>query len=178
MDKNLSWTSSLGEAYVNQQQDVMDAVQRMRQKAKTAGNLQSNDQVKVEEKDHDLEIQPADPDVVYVPEYDPWLVYGPGLVAWPGWYWYPGLYFVGPGIGFGLGFGIGWFGGFGWGWGHWGFDWHNRAVLFDHGRYYSRSNTFYNRNNYYRGAGARGFNGERGVPSRPFNGDDRAARGY
>ncbi len=123
MDKNLAWTSSLGEAYVNQQQDVMDAVQRMRQKAKSAGNLRSNDQEKVVESNNDIEIQPASPDVVYVPEYDPWLVYGPGLVAWPGWYWYPGLYFVGPGIGFGLGFGIGWYGGFGWGWGHWGFDW-------------------------------------------------------
>src|SRR5437868_1099124 len=51
MDKNLSWTSSLGDAYVNQQQDVMDAVQAMRQKAKAAGNLNSTSQEKVTEKD-------------------------------------------------------------------------------------------------------------------------------
>jgi hypothetical protein len=157
MDKNLSWTSSLGEAYVNQQQEVMDAVQRMRQKAKTAGNLQSNDQVKVKEKDNDIEIEPADADVVYVPEYDPWLVYGPGLVAWPGWYWYPGLYFVGPGIGFGLGFGIGWYGGFGWGWGHWGFDWRSHYVWFDHHPWTSHSAVIFNHNNFYRAGGGRGY---------------------
>lgn len=151
MDKNLSWTSSLGEAYVNQQQDVMDAIQRMRQRAKSAGNLNSNSQENVRDENGDLEIEPASPDVVYVPEYDPWLVYGPGLVAWPGWYWYPGLYFTGPGIGFGFGFGIGWFGGFGWGWHHWGFDWAHHYVWFDHAPYYSHSAVIFNHNNFYRG---------------------------
>jgi len=61
----------------------------------------------------------GEPDVVYVPTYDPWLVYGPPVVAYPGWFWYPGLYAVGPGISFGFGFGIGFFGGFGWGFHHW-----------------------------------------------------------
>jgi hypothetical protein len=51
MDKNLSWTSSLGDAYMNQQQDVMDAVQVMRQRAETAGNLKSNSQQKVEKQE-------------------------------------------------------------------------------------------------------------------------------
>jgi hypothetical protein len=63
-------------------------------------------------------IEPADPEVVYVPEYDPWLVYGEPIGIWPGWYWYPGLFFDGPGLSFGFGFGVGFFGGFGWGWGH------------------------------------------------------------
>ena len=71
-------------------------------------------------------------------------------MAWPGWYPYPGIWFGGPYLSFGIGFGIGFFGGFGWGWGHWGFDWHDRYAIYNHGRYYSRSNTFYNRNNYYR----------------------------
>jgi len=48
-------------------------------------------------------IEPADPEVVYVPEYDPWLVYGEPIGIWPGWYWYPGLFFDGPGIAFGFG---------------------------------------------------------------------------
>jgi hypothetical protein len=61
-------------------------------------------------------IEPADPDVVYVPAYDPWLVYGDPIMAWPGWYPYPGIWFGGPYLSFGIGFGIGWFGGFGWGW--------------------------------------------------------------
>jgi Protein of unknown function (DUF3300) len=122
MDKNLSWTSSLGDAYYNQEQDVMDAVQVMRRKAQDAGNLKTTPQLKVTEQDSAIDIQPADPDVVYVPAYDPWLIYGYPVVAWPGWYPYPGIWFGGPSLSFGVGFGIGWGGGFGWGWGHWGFD--------------------------------------------------------
>src|ERR1700678_4360694 len=71
MDKNLSWTSTLGDAYYNQQQDVMDAVQVMRRKAQDAGNLKSTPQQTVTAEDSDIDIQPADPDVVYVPAYDP-----------------------------------------------------------------------------------------------------------
>jgi len=179
MDKNLSWTSSLGDAYYNQQQDVMAAVQVMRQKAEDAGNLKSTPQQVVKSQDSDIVIEPADPDVVYVPAYDPWVVYGYPIVGWPGWYPYPGIWFGGPYLSFGLGFGIGWFGGFGWGWGHWGFDWHNHVVLYNHNTYFSRSTTFYNRNNFYRGGGDRGgaFNRPGGA-ARPFGGDRQAARGY
>src|SRR5580692_12937109 len=96
MDKNLAWTSSLGDAYVNQQQDVMNAVQVMRERAEQAGNLKSTSQEKVSNKGQNIVIAPADPQVVYVPEYDPWLVYGAPIGIWPGWYWYPGLFFDGP----------------------------------------------------------------------------------
>ena len=161
MDKNLSWTSSLGDAYYNQEQDVMDAVQVMRQKAEQAGNLKTTPQQTVTTQGSTVVIQPAAPDVVYVPAYNPWVVYGYPVVAWPGWYAYPGIWFGGPFLSFGVGFGIGWFGGFGWGWNHWGFDWHNRAVLYNHNRYYSQSRTFYNRNVYYRGG-----HGGPGAPSR------------
>jgi hypothetical protein len=179
MDKNLSWTSSLGDAYYNQQQDVMDAVQVMRRKAQDAGNLKSTPQQTVREQDSAIDIEPADPDEVYIPAYDPWLVYGGPIVAWPGWYPYPGIWFGGPYLNFGLGFGIGWWGGFGWGWGHWGFDWHNHYAVFNRGRYYSGSRTFYNRGNFYRGGGERGgaFN-RPGAAARPFDGNNRAARGY
>jgi len=165
MDKNISWTSSLGDAYYNQQQNVMDAIQRMRQKAQTAGNLKSTPQQTVQDQDNNIVIQPAQPDVVYVPAYDPWAVYGYPIAPWPYWYNYPGIWFGGPYLSFGLGFGIGWFGGFGWGWGSWGFDWHNHYAIYNHNRYYSHSNTFYNRNNYYRGGGERGVanNVNRGV---------------
>ncbi len=91
MDKNLSWTSSLGDAYYNQQQDVMDAVQVMRQRAQEAGNLQTTPQQTVTTQDSTIIIEPASPEVVYVPAYDPWLVYGGPIVAWPGWYPYPGI---------------------------------------------------------------------------------------
>jgi hypothetical protein len=203
MDKNLSWTSSLGDAFYNQQQDVMDAVQVMRQRAQAAGNLRSTSQQAVADQDSTITIEPTNTEVVYVPAYDPWLVYGDPLVAWPGWYPYPGIWFGGPYLAFGVGFDIGFVGAFGWGWGQWGFDWRNRYPLYNHGRYYSRSNTFYNRNSYYRGergvardvqqgvgAGRTGYAGRpgedarsreasRGDPSaaRPFNGTE-AARGY
>jgi hypothetical protein len=177
MDKNLSWTSSLGDAYYNQQQDVMDAVQTMRQRAQAAGDLKSTEQQTVSTQDATIAIQPANPDVVYVPAYDPWLVYGGPIAAWPGWYPYPGIWYGGPYVSFGMGFGVGWFGGFGWGWHNWGFDWHNRYATFNHGRYYSRSNTFYSRSN--NSGGGRGVAGNRaGAAGRAFNGDSKAARGY
>jgi hypothetical protein len=132
MDKNLSWTSSLGDAYYNQQQDVMDAVQVMRQRAQEAGNLKTTDQQTVTTQDSTIIIEPASPEIVYVPAYDPWVVYGGPIVAWPGWYPYPGIWYGGPYLSFGVGYGIGYFGGYGWGWHHWGSDWHNRVVIHDH----------------------------------------------
>ncbi len=197
MDKNLSWTSTLGDAYYNQQQDVMDAIQVMRQKAEQAGNLKSTPQQTVSNQGSTVVIQPASPDVVYVPAYNPWLVYGPGIAPWPGWYPYPGIWFGGPYLSFGVGFGVGFFGGFGWGWPHWGFDWHNHWVVHNNYRYYSHSRTFYNRNAYFRGehgAPGRGFGGHGdehgfaggrggvynrpGASPRPFEGNSRAARGF
>src|SRR5438309_6200763 len=71
MDKNLSWTSSLGDAYVNQQQTVMAAVQVMRQRAQQAGNLKSTPQQSVTTQGKTIVIEPANPEVVYVPAYDP-----------------------------------------------------------------------------------------------------------
>lgn len=193
MDKNLSWTSSLGDAYYNQQQDVMDAIQVMRQKAQQSGNLQSTPQQTVSTQGSTIVIQPAQPDIVYVPAYDPWVVYGYPVAPWPGWYPFPGIWFGGPSLFFGVGFGIGFFGGYPWGWGGWGFDWHNRYAYYNHNRYYSRSTTFYNRNTYYRGGGERGvennvnrgfdrsggnaFN-RPGASPKPFEGDRQAARGY
>ena len=187
MDKNLSWTSSLGDAYYNQQQDVMDAVQVMRERAQEAGNLKTTPQQTVTAQGSTIIIEPAEPDVVYVPAYDPWLVYGGPIVAWPGWYPYPGIWYGGPYLSFGVGFGIGFYGGYGWGWHHWGSDWHNHAVIYNHNRYYSRSNTFYNRNNYYRGGDARGgvnrgdrggFNGDRGGDRARGNEGNRPPNAY
>jgi uncharacterized membrane protein YgcG len=151
MDKNLSWTSSLGDAYANQQQDVMDAVQAMRQQARKAGHLNSNDKENVTTQGNTVVIEPANPDVVYVPEYDPWLVYGYPIVAYPGWYPVPGIFFDGPGLYFGAGFGIGFFGGFGWGWNHWGWDWHGHRMIYNHDTYISHSRTIMNRNNFNHG---------------------------
>src|SRR5258707_6731285 len=139
MDKTLSWTSSLGEAYVNQPQDVSEAVQTLREDARKAGHLDSNEQEKVTKQGNTIIIEPANPEVVYVPAYDPWLVYGGPIVAYPGWYPVPGIFWGGIGLSFGIGFGIGFFGAFGWGLGHWGYDWHGRRACFDHHAFVSHS---------------------------------------
>jgi hypothetical protein len=152
MDQNLSWTSSLGEACVNGQQNVLDAVQVMRQRAQQAGNLKSTQQESVTTQGNAIVIEPADPQVIYVPEYDPWIVYGDPLALYPGWIGVTGFFFDGPGIGFGVGIGIGLFGGFDWGWHGWGTDWHGRGLIHGDHPYIPHSREFGDRN---------GFGGER-----------------
>jgi Protein of unknown function (DUF3300) len=176
MDKNLSWTSSLGDAYINQPQDVMNAIQVMRQRAQQGGTLQTTPQQKVTQQGQTIVIEPVDPQVVYVPAYNPWVVYGAPVVAWPGWYAYPGLYVPGPGIAFGVGFGIGLFGGFGWGWHHWGADWHHHTVIFNHNTFISRSHTFINRDHFFRGGP--GFGHGEGFSHRDFEHNREDARGF
>ena len=154
MNQNLAWTSELGDAYINQRQELTQAIQTMRQRAKQAGNPRTTDQEKVTTRSQDIVIQPTSTEVVYVPQYDPWLVYGDPLAVFPGWYPYPGLFLGGPGIAFGLGFGVGFFGGFGWGWNHWGFDWHHGGrVEYNHNTYISHSTTIVNRNNFHSARG-------------------------
>jgi uncharacterized membrane protein YgcG len=148
MDKNLSWTSSLGEAYTNQEQDVMSAVQTMRQRAQSSGNLTSNTQQTVTSQGPTIVIQPANPQVIYVPAYNPWVIYGGPVVAYPGWVPVPGVWWGGPSVSFGIGFGVGYWGGFGWGWNHWGYNWSNRTVIYNRNVYINRSNTFINNRSY------------------------------
>ena len=75
MDDNLNWTTELGQAFLNQQQDVMDSIQRLRQSAFNLGNLQSTPQQQVINDGGYIEIVPADPQVIYVPVYQPDQVY-------------------------------------------------------------------------------------------------------
>jgi hypothetical protein len=174
MDKNLSWTSELGDANANQAAAVMDAVQFMRHKAQAAGHLSTTQQQVVTDQGPNVEIQPADPQVVYVPVYNPDYAYGYPIGIWPGFYpwWGPGPYFS-----WGFGFGVGAFFGFGWGWGGWGFDWGHRGILYGGGRYAYHSRAFYNRNAYFRGGGGyRGADGFRG--GAPYARGDRGARGF
>jgi hypothetical protein len=163
MDKNLSWTSALGEAYVTQSEAVMNAVQVMRARAQAAGNLKSTEQVKVKTEEKTIVIEPAAPEVVYVPAYDPWMVYGAPVVVWPGWYPYPGLYVAGPGVSFGVGFTIGLFAGYAWGWHGWGCNWGSGTVVYNHNTFVSNSQTFYGGRGGYQGyrdfGAARGYQG-------------------
>ena len=126
LSENIKWTTDLGNAFLAQQNDVMDAVQRMRKKAQDAGNLKSSEQQKVETKDVEskqvIVVEQANPQVVYVPSYNPTVVYGAPVYAYPPIaYPPPGYYAAGMAISFGVGVAMGamWSGGWGYncGWG-------------------------------------------------------------
>ena len=119
---DIQWTTDLGNAFLAQESDVMDAVQRMRKKAQDKGNLKSTEQQKVETQVIDSQpvilIEQANPQVVYVPSYDPMLVYGAPIYPYPPIYYPPpGYYAAGMAISFGIGIAMGAFWGGGWGWG-------------------------------------------------------------
>jgi Protein of unknown function (DUF3300) len=175
MATNLSWTSALGDAYYNIPQSVMNAVQVMRQRAYQAGNLKNNQQQNVSVQNQapgtappptvakgaevtvvqpppqTIVIQPAQPEVVYVPTYNPTVVYGAPVATYPG--YSTGAMVATSLISFGVGVAIGAAisggGCCGWGWNSWGCGWHNSTVVYNHNTYISTSNTFVNRNNYY-----------------------------
>ena len=182
---NLAWTSELGDAYYNQPTDVMNAIQQMRREAKKHGTLKSNDQIKVEDKHGYITIEPKDPEsrVVYVPAYDPWVVYGFPVAPWPGWVTVPGVWWDGPGLYFGVGFGLGPFWGYGWGWPAWGLRWWGGGIYFGGGPWHPWGPTFFDRGYYYHGDPGfahrypsteqfnRGFEGRApGTRSGPFSG--------
>ena len=142
--ENIKWTTDLGNAFLAQQSDVMDAVQRMRMKAKNAGNLKSTEQQKVETKMVESKtivvIQPANPQVVYVPSYNPVVVYGPPVYPYPPIYYPPPSYYAaGAAIAFGVGIAIGaaYHGGWGYGCG-WGA--HNNVNINVNNNYVSHNN--------------------------------------
>ena len=123
---DIQWAAELGNAFLAQQDDVMGAVQRMRVKAQDKGNLKSNEQMKVEtkvvESKQVIVIEQSNPQVVYVPSYDPVVVYGAPAYPYPPIYYPPpGYYAAGMAISFGVGLAIGaaWGGGWGYncGWG-------------------------------------------------------------
>jgi Protein of unknown function (DUF3300) len=137
---NIKWTTDLGNAFLDQEGDVMDAVQRMRAKAAAAGSLKSTEQQTVETKVVEnktvVVIQPASPQVVYVPVYNPVVVFGPPVYAYPPIYYPPPTYFAGgAAIRFGSGVSIGVWGGGGWGF---GFGWGQRNVIINVNNRYFR----------------------------------------
>lgn len=210
MASNLPWTRALGEAYVNDPTDVLNAVQSLRNKAVASGKLKSNQYLTVRTTSRDdmpapqdddayaddadapsvydgpaiidapdeiVEIEPAQPDYVYVPYYDPWAFYGYPIAPWPGYAWaWPSPAYYGPRFGvFGFGSAIALDFGFGypWGWSAWNtrwWGWHDRGwrgpcVVYNQRRYFDHSshivNHFANRGGWDR----RNFAGRDGAPS-------------
>ncbi len=158
MNQDVRWTTDLGNAFLGQQADVMAAVQRLRARAQANGKLRTTPQEVVTTQAQGdqsvIAIQPADPQIIYVPTYDPTYIWGA-----PAYGYYPGLFY--PTYGFGWGFGIpigGFYGGWGgWGGWGWGFNWFGRGLYVNGG--------FFNHYGYRYGGGyggyRAGFNGSR-----------------
>ena len=134
MSQKLDWTQKVGDAFLEQQADVMDTVQKLRKKAADAGNLKSTEQQKVIVEREVIRVEPVNPQVVSVPVYDPWWVYGPWWwPAYPPYVVYPYNFGVAIAPGF-IWFGAGLFVGAYWGsWGYWG--WHNHACYVNRNYY-------------------------------------------
>jgi hypothetical protein len=144
LNQDIRWTTDLGNAFLAQQADVMNAVQQMRARAQTNGSLSSTPQQTVTTEDQGgqraIVIQPANPQIIYVPYYDPLYVWGPPVYGF-----YPPLFYSGLGFGFGRGFNLSfyfddWGGWDGWGWGP---SWFGRLVFVN--------NSFFPRYGFYRG---------------------------
>jgi hypothetical protein len=134
LNQDITWTTNLGNAFLAQQADVMDSIQRMRIKAQAAGKLSSTDQQKVVTSNDSgktvVEIQPTNPQVIYVPYYDPAYVWGPDVYyPYPPLYYPAGAFFFGAGIFLGAAF-VGCCGYGGWGW-HPG--WGRHTVIINQG---------------------------------------------
>src|SRR5215469_11953788 len=144
LSQNVTWTNDLGNAVLAQQDGVMQAIQRMRQRAQQSGALQSTPQQTVATTTSNgqtyITIEPASPQVVYIPQYNPEVVWGAPAYAYP----YPAMYYP-PGLGlisWGAGFALGaiWGGS----WNNWGWNarWGNNNIFVN--------NNFINRNNFNR----------------------------
>lgn len=137
LTEDMNWTTQLGNAFLAQQNDVMQAVQAMRAQAQAKGTLKSTPQETVSTEDQNgqqaISIEPTDPDMWYVPYYNPAWAWGP-----PAWGAYPPLVYPGIDVGFGWDPGIDlglWFGGWGgWGWGGWGWspNWFGGGIGIDY----------------------------------------------
>jgi uncharacterized membrane protein YgcG len=155
MADSLDWTTALGQAYVNQTDDVMASVQRLRQDARNVGNLVTTPQQDVEVDDGYIEIWPAQAQFCYVPIYDPGLAFiGSGGV------------FGGPVVTFGAGFPVGV-------WLIYDFDWRHHHIYYhgwsQGGAWIARSRPFIHINNVYVNYNFKNVAFNRGVTARPVN---------
>jgi hypothetical protein len=202
MARNVGWTNELGNAYYNQPLDVLEAVQVLRQRAQTAGNLQSSPEEQVSYDQGAIELAPVNPEMVYVPVYNPWSVYGEPITPYAGFSWlgalgsvlgsFGGSTFGSGAIRFGVGIAMAAFSHTPWGWLGWAVSWLAHAVLFNHSDYTTHSATVANwglprggvgvfsGRSGYGGGYARGVEGAGGVSAQGFARPPSASaqRGY
>ena len=137
MARNLPWTTDLGNAYYNQRPETLEAVQVLRSRAQTAGTLQTTAQESVNYVGGNIELAPVNPQVVYVPIYNPWAVYGQPVSPYPGFSLFGALgsFLNSSAVHWGLGIAMSAFGHTPWGWLAWGLNWLAQAVLFNNSDY-------------------------------------------
>jgi len=141
MDRSLEWTTDLGNAYYNQPQDVLETVQVLRQRAQNAGTLQSTPQQEISYNQGYIQLAPVNPQVVYVPSYNPWDVYGQPVQPYPGFSLLGALQsFAGSApLKYGLGIAMSAFNHNSFGWVGWALNWLTQSVLFHQDNYSSQS---------------------------------------
>ena len=153
MSEKLDQTQKLGDVFLAQQKDVLDAIQRLRAKAEAAGNLKTTQEQKVIVEEKIIKIEPANPQVVYVPTYNPTVVYGAWpYPAYPPTPWYPPGYVATAAFSFAAGVAVGAAWGYAWG----GCNWGRGDVDIDINRNTNINNTHINRENYKQQFQARG----------------------
>jgi hypothetical protein len=183
MDRDLQWTTDLGNAYYNQPQDVLQTIQVLRQRAESAGTLQNTPQETLSDSQGYLQIAPTNPEVVYVPAYNPWDVYGQPIQPYSGFSLLGSLAsFAGSAaVRFGPGIAMAAFNHTPFGWATWALNWLTQSVLFHQSNYVTRSTSVArwnvpNRGVPYRGVPSRGPNP--GPTSRPMSVYDHAPGDY
>ena len=157
MDHDIAWTTDLGNAYYNQPQDVMQTIQVLRQRALSAGTLQNTPQEAVTDNQGYLQLAPVNPQVVYVPAYNPWAVYGQPIQPYSGFSLFGSLAsFAGSAaLRFGPGIAMGAFNATPFGWATWALNWLAQSIFFHHSNYTTHSTTVAHWNQP-RGGGFRG----------------------
>jgi len=143
MNRDLHWTTDVGNAYYNQPQDMLETIQLMRQRAEDAGSLRSTPQETVTYQQGYIQLAPSTPQVVYVPAYNPWDVYGQPVQPYPGFSLIGALdSFAGSApVRFGLGIALQAFSHTPFGWAGWALNWLTSSIFFHQSPYTSQSTT-------------------------------------
>jgi len=174
MDLDLQWTTELGNAYYNQPQDVLQTVQVLRRRAQAAGTLQNTPQEAVSYNQGYIQLAPVNPQVVYVPAYNPWDVYGAPVTPYRGFSLLGTLAsFAGSSpLQYGLGIAMSAFSHTPFGWAGWALNWLTQSILFHQSNYQSNSTTVAHWD--YRSNGGPG----RGEAPHHWNADNRTPASY
>jgi hypothetical protein len=182
MNHDLRWTTDLGNAYYNQPQDVLQTIQVMRQRAEDAGTLQSTPQEAVYSNQGYIQLAPVNPQVVYVPTYNPWGVYGQPVSPYPGFSFFGALQSIAGSnvLRYGLSFAMSAFSHTPFGWAGWALNWLTSNILFHQSPYYSQSTTvarWGNSGGYYGSHGGSPNRTPNGF-GRPEQSNNRSGNGY